>query len=151
MCAPFIVPMAMAAASAGVGAIRSIMAGNSQAASLKAQSDFNKRQADIELIKGGYEASQKTNEGIRIQGAQQAGYAKAGVEGGTVVDTAVATGQEIDMDKQAIRFGSKLASSNYMYQSKIDNMNADQARMAGYLGAFTPIINAGTTLSGSFA
>jgi hypothetical protein len=130
-----------------MSAVGSIMAGNAQAASLKAQAAFNKRQADAEYIKGSVDVGKLSREGDRVTGAQEAGYAAAGIEGQTVQDTIKSSAKEIEMDKMSIRFGRDLAASNFLYQAKINLMEAKQAKQAGFINALTGIVKLGSSFA----
>lgn len=142
MCGPF-----LGMIGGAVSAVGSIMTGNAQAASLKAQAAFNKRQGDAEYIKGSVDISKLGREGSRIAGAQEAGYAAAGIEGQTVEDTIKSSSKEIEMDKMSIRFGRDLAASNFRYQADINLMEAKSAKQAGFINALSGIVK----LGGSFA
>lgn len=135
-----------------MSAAGSIMQGNAQAASLKAQALFNKRQAYAEYLKGSTEIMQQKRNVERIAGAQKVGYGAAGisVDEGTPTDTSIQTQTEAEMDRQAIRFGRDVTVGNYMYKAKIDEMNAKQAKIAGMFGAVSALVNTGTQLSSSF-
>ena len=130
-----------------MSAFGSIMAGNAQAASLKAQAKFNERQSNAEYIKGSVDVGKLGREGDRITGAQEAGYAAAGIEGQTVEDTIISSRKELEMDKMSIRFGRDLAVGNFQYQAYINRMEAKQAKQAGFINALTGLVK----LGGSFA
>jgi len=146
-----------------IGAIGSVVSGvmgamgakqqaDAQAASLKAQAAFNQRQADAETLKGSTEIAMQRRNIERIQGGQAAGYGASGIASeGTVVDVAMATMAEGAMDRQAIRFGRDLASSNYNYQAQIDLMNAKQAKIQGQYGMLASLVTTGTRLASSFS
>lgn len=132
-------------------AMGSIQAGNQQAAQLKAQAQFNKRQAQAEEVKGGYEAYQVGRKSQFTTGAQEAGYAAAGVGGQAVEDTIKQSVAQADMDKQAIRFSTDLEAGNYRYQAAMLKQQASQAKKAGFMSAFSSIVSTGTSLANSFA
>lgn len=131
-------------------AMGSMQQGAQQAEQLKAQAAFNNRQASIEAIESGYKSYQLGRQTQRIVGAQEAGYAKAGIEGESPVDTIKATLSEADMDKQAIRFSTELEQGNYKYRAKINEMEAKEAKSAGYMGALGALVGTGTKLVSSF-
>ncbi len=142
MCGPM-----MGMLGGAMSAMGSIMQGNAQAASLKAQAAFNKRQADAEYIKGSVDVGKLSRESERVTGAQEAGYAAAGIEGQTVADTTHSSRKEIEMDKMSIRFGRDLAVGNFQYQAKINLMEAKQAKQAGFINALTGMVKLGSSFA----
>ncbi len=132
--------------------IGGMMQANSEAASLKAQGLFKKRQGDMERIAGSTEImSQKRGE-ERILGTQQVQYASAGIDPstGSPLVTAQAPDKEAEMDRQSIRFGRDLKATNLDYEAKIDNMNAKAAKTRGMFSLFSGVMSGFTSLGSSF-
>ena len=121
-----------------------------QAASLRSQALFNDRQAVAESYVGGYDAYKLGRKTNTIIGGQEAGFAKAGIEGVTPTEAAVNTVSESDMDKQAILFGSDLKSSNYSYKATMDRTNASQVEASVGPMMLGTLFGMGTKLSGAF-
>lgn len=134
-----------------VQAMGAIQAGKAQAAQAKAQAKYQKRQAILEEIQGGWEAYKVEQKSQQIASSQEAGFAASGIEGQSVADTMVASLAEADKDKQAIAFGAQAKAGNYRYQAKIYQMQAQQAKQAGMINALGAIISTGTQLTSSFA
>lgn len=132
-------------------AMSSIQQGKAQAAQLKAEAQFNKRQAQATEIEGSYKAYQVGRDAQRVVGAQEAGFAAGGVEGQAPIEAAHASMAEADMDKQSVRFSTDMEASNYRYRAAINKMQAKQAKQAGMMGAFSSLISTGTSLMSSFA
>jgi hypothetical protein len=132
-------------------AFSSIQQGNQQAAQLKAQAQFQKRQAQAEEVKGGYEAYQAGRKAAFIQGSQEAGYAAAGVQGQSVDDTIKQSMAQRDMDQQAIQFSTDLEAGNQRYQAKMSLMEAKAAKRGGMFAALGDLIGVGTKLTSAFA
>src|SRR5689334_22041595 len=106
----------------GIGAMQQSQA---QAAEYKARALMNKRQAQIERIKGSYEAARIGDKGQRTFATQRAAFAEAGVRPeGSVADVITDSVYENQLDVQAVLWGQQIAGQNYDYQAKIDKMNA---------------------------
>lgn len=134
-----------------VSAMGAMQQGKAQKAQYKAQALYEKRQALMDEIQGGYEAYKVEQKSKQIAGAQEAGFAAAGIEGPAVVETIKSSIAEADMDKQAIRFGAEAKASNRRYQADIYKMQGDIAMQAARINAFSSMISAGTNIMGSFA
>lgn len=134
-----------------MSAVGSIMQGNAQAASLEAQAQFNNRQSSMEYTKGSYQIALQKRQEDRVVAGQQVGFSKGGInpEVGTGEDLTQATDIEAGLDRQAIRFGRDVTSSNYAYKAKIDQMNAGEARTAGMFGALSGIVGGFAKLGGN--
>lgn len=151
MCGPI-----LAVAGGIVSAIGSIQQANAQAAGLEAQSKYNARQSVIESNSANYEASRTLDKGRRVIGAQRTAFVSSGFDAysGSGEQVALDSMTEVNMDVAATRYGGKIRSSNFAYQSKIDSMNAGLAKAAGPIGAVSNILGAlGSTniFQGSFA
>lgn len=142
--------MVATVAGGAMQAFSSMQAGQQQAEQLKAQAKFNERQAQAEAIEAGYKSYQLNRQTQRVVGAQEAGFAKAGIEGQAVDDVTRASIHEADMDKQAIRFSTDIEQSNYRYRAKMLEMQAKESQSAGYMGAIGALIGTGTRLQSSF-
>lgn len=135
-----------------VSAIGGMASSNAKAASLNAQAQFEDRQASMEYTKGSYQIALQKRQEDRIQGGQTVGFAHGGIdtESGTPKELSSATDIEMGLDRQAIRFGRDLNSSNYEYKANIDRMNAGQAQQAGMFSAFSNMFSGYTKLGGNF-
>ena len=127
-------------------------AANAQAAAYEAQAQLQQRQARAEMMAGQREAAKKSRELDVITAKQRLSYSTAGVliDGGSPVDVAVDTAREGALDVAAIQWNAEVKSGNYNYQAQISQMNAQNQRNAaetaqtmGYIGALSPLINAG--------
>lgn len=143
--------MMMGLLGAAVSAAGAIQGANAQAAEYKAKAAYNKRQAQVERIKGVYEAGRIKERGERVYGAQRAGYSAAGVEmSGTPTESVNDSVQQNELDVQAVMWGQTLAGQNYDYQAKIDKMNAKQAKKGGMISAISPLLNSFSSLQGAY-
>lgn len=134
-----------------VSAMGAQQQGKAQEAQYKAQAQYQKRQAIMEEISGGWEAYKVDQKGIQIAGAQEAGYAAGGIEGQVVSDTISESVKQNQLDKEAIRFSTQAKASNDRYQAEIYKMQAKQAKQAGQINAISALIGAGTNIMGAFA
>lgn len=138
---------------AGVQAIGAMQQANAQSAEYKAKAAYNKRQAQVERIKGVYEAGRVKERGERVYSSQRATLGEAGVtlDSGTAADVVSDSVSQNELDVQAVLWGQTLAGQNYDYQAKIDKMNAKSSKQAGVWGALTPLINSFSSLQGAYS
>lgn len=141
--------MCLPAIGALIGAASSIMGGIAQSNQYKAQAAYNKRQAEIESDASIYQAQRIESKGKRILGQQITGFARAGFNPtvGSAVDVAVDSITENNLDVAAARYGGKIRSSNFLYQAKIDKMNAKSSMIGGILGGVSGLIDAASSLA----
>lgn len=138
-----------------VGGVMSAMgqmqAANAQAAGLKAQAEWQTREANVEGIKTAYEIQQMRRQTEGMLGSQVAQWAATGVEGagGTPEDVAMATVREREMEVQARRFQGEEAVNKGLYDAKISKMEAKNAVAAGKMAAMTSIVGAVGNAMGS--
>lgn len=135
----------------GIGAAQQAKA---QAEAYRAQAKLHDRQARAERIKGAYEADKQQREGKRVMGSQRAAFAASGliIEGSeSAMELVSDTSAELDLDVQAIRFGSVLRSSNEKYEGKIARMNAKAADQAAGIAMLSPIIGGFGSMAKGFA
>lgn len=125
---------------------------NAQAAEYKAKAAMNKRQAQIERIKGTYEASRMREKGERVYGAQRAAYSSAGVDlEGTPESVISDSVSENELDVQAVMWGQQIAGQNFDYEAKINKMNAKSSKKAGFFAALSPILSGFSSLQGAYS
>jgi hypothetical protein len=134
-----------------IQAVGAMQQANAQSAEYKAKAAMNKRQAQIERIKGTYEADRLRDKGERIYGSQRAAYSDAGVTlEGTPTNVISESVSENQLDVQAVLWGQTIAGQNYDYQSKIDLMNAKSSKKAGFFAALSPILSGFSQLSSAY-
>ena len=96
------------------------------------QSAIHKRQAELERIKGSYDAARMTEKGRQIVGNQIAAFASSGIAlEGTIADVVHKTGESIALDIAAARFGSSVAIENEGILARINKENAKLALKYG--------------------
>lgn len=133
----------------GIGAMQQA---NAQAAEYKAKAAMDKRQAQIERIKGVYEAGRVKEKGELTFGAQRAAYSSAGVSlEGTPTDVVSESTAQNQLDVQAVMWGQTIAGQNYDYQARIETMNAKSAKKAGFFAALSPILSGFSSLQGAYS
>lgn len=132
----------------GIGAMQQA---NAQAAEYKAKAAMDKRQAQIERIKGTYEAGRLKDRGERVYGQQRAAYSDAGVSlEGTPTDVVSESVSENELDVQAVMWGQTIAGQNYDYSAKMNLMNAKQSKKAGFFAALSPILSGFSQLGSAY-
>lgn len=123
----------------GIGAV---MGAKAQSDSLKAQSRFEARQADLERMSGSIKATRQREQVDRILGQQRAGFAANGVAmDGSAFDVAADTEREGDLDVQSIRWNSQIASDNLKYKSEVSKANAKAVSKQIPISFMTPVIS----------
>lgn len=145
MCAPVAVALLTAASTA--------VSMSQQAASARIQGQLHERQAVLERMKGNYAATRAMERGRVLIGRQIAGYASAGIapNTGTPLQTIDQTAQDIDLDVQAIRFGSDIAATNEALLGKVNKANARAISAAMPLAAISSGVGSYASLSGTFS
>ena len=96
------------------------------------QSAIHKRQADLERIKGSYDAARMTEKGRQIVGNQIAAFASSGLAlEGTIADVVHKTGESVALDIAAARFSANIAIENEGILARINKQNAKLALKYG--------------------
>ena len=132
----------------GIGAAMGVKA---QADSLKAQSAFEHRQAQLERMSGTYKSERQREQLDRVLGQQRAGFAANGVAmDGSAFDVAADTEREGDLDIQAIQWNSKLAADNLNYKGKVSAANAKAISKQAPISFITPVISGLAQFGSSF-
>jgi hypothetical protein len=150
---------ALTLAGTALGAVGQIQQGQATAAAsrynakvAKMNADISERQARDALERGKLEEQKKRTQVQQVLGRQKAAMAANGVDlgFGSPLDTLVDTATMGEIDALTIRSNSareaydyRVRAANGQAQANLDNMNADAAETAGYLGA------AGTLLTGA--
>ena len=132
----------------GIGAAMGVKA---QADSLKAQSAFEHRQAQLERMSGTYKSERQREQLDRVLGQQRAGFAANGVAmDGSAFDVAADTEREGDLDTQAIQWNSKLAADNLNYKGQVSAANATAISKQAPISFITPVISGLAQFGSSF-
>ena len=140
MCLPII--------GAIISGIGSALGAAATAASYKAQATYQERQAQIEHEAGAVKAKDQSRQVERVLGSQRAEFAARGISStaGSAQDIYDESAAEGALDVARIRWNSKLASDNYMAQSRISKMNAGLASAAIPFAFASPVISGLATL-----
>lgn len=148
MCAP----MALGLVSAGVSMVGSIAAANAQAAGLKSQAAWQRRQANVEQMKTSFSIQQQRRAAKAEIAGQTLYFAGAGIQSGTgtPTDVAMATTQAREMDIQARRIQGSEESERLRFEAASNESAASGVQTAGFINALsTGISAAGNLFSGS--
>ena len=127
-----------------ISGLGSMMSGMMQAQAYKQQAALHKRQAQAERQKGAYESQRNERKLKRATGSQRAAFVASGLQldSGTAQDVMIDTAAELDLDTQAIRYGSVLRSGNEEMSARIAKSNASAAMIGGVAGFISPMISA---------
>lgn len=117
----------------------------------KQQAEFEGRQANLEQMKGGYEARRRGEQLSNLAGQQRGQFAAAGVSlAGSPTDVIIDSQAEGALDLAALRFGTDIRTDNLRYSAGVASQNAAAAGQAaktawttGAMNALSPIINLG--------
>jgi len=127
-----------------ISGLGSMMGAMAQANAYKQQAALHRRQAQAERQKGAYESQRNERKIKRATGSQRAAFAASGLQldSGTALDVMSDTAAEMDLDTQAIRYGSVLRSGNEEMSARIAKSNASAAMIGGVAGFISPMISA---------
>ena len=126
----------------------SMQAANAQADSLEAQADIREFQARQSAQRAGYKSMLIREEARKVQGAQRAGLAGAGLDVNTgtpldlAVDTAFQSGRDIAMEG----YNSQLEQWGFNQEAKTLRSNADASRTQGRNAMIGSVIGAAGSL-----
>lgn len=96
--------------------------------------------------KGNYDATLQSRANDRQLAAIRGQYLAGGVGlSGSAAELLQESATEASLDEQAIRYGAKVQSDNYRFQSSLASSNAKSAMTGGYLGALSTGVNAFTS------
>jgi hypothetical protein len=130
-------PMTMLmVAGTAVSAIGSVMQGQQAAAMGAAQQAAYNQQAEADRQAAAFEASREYEKGRRAQSRAMTAVAGSGVTlEGSPTEALAENARQIEMDVQAIRYGSSLRQNNLRTQGEIARFKGEQAQTAGSIGA----------------
>lgn len=147
---------AIAAGSAGLGVIGSIMQGNQQAAAYNQQARAAERNAQVADIQArqAYDAGLQNELSQRRSASQQqadvrASVAESGFDAGSGTALAIQqqSARDLEMDALQTRYQALLQGQGYEQQAVMDRYTASTlrqsargARRAGYIGAATSVL-----------
>lgn len=103
-----------------------------QAQSYMDQAAIHKRQAELERLKGSYDAARMEDRAKVVLGGQIAGFAASGVQvSGTIADVVEKTGESAALDIAASRLSTMIAVKNENILKKINKENARRVLVYG--------------------
>lgn len=134
--------MCLALIGAGILAVGTFAKAQADAASYEAQSQFASRQSSIEAQKGAYEAKRTSDVNDQALARMRGSYLSSGIAlSGSAVDVTTDSATQASLDEQAIKYGAKIRSDNYAFESSMAKMNAGQARLGGTIGALGSFVS----------
>jgi hypothetical protein len=138
MCGP--IAAVLGGVISGIGAAMQVKQQQNQA---NMQADFEKRDAEIERMRGAYEGARKGDEIKRVRGAQRAAFIANGIDAdaGSAEAVRMDSDTEMELDRRAIAANSANAASTKEYQSKITRASAPSGAAAA-LAFVAPVISA---------
>ncbi len=145
MCGP-----ALAMFGAFVSAAGTLYSGMAQAQMYRAQQAQYNRQAQIERDRGIFESQRERERHRRVEGEQRAAYLSSGVAlEGTPSDVIVDSGQENQIDIEAIKYGAQVREDNARFSAQMAGRNASNAMAGGFIGALSPLIGGFRQMGGT--
>lgn len=143
-------------ASAGIGALGAIQAGNAQAANFQSQAEAqrynaaiaeNNAKASAEQANAAEEAQRRKAAAIRGEAMAAIGQSGTGYDGSNL-DMLRQSSANAELDALNIRYQGQMNYSGLMAQSEMEQRaalqsgrNASDARAAGYVGAATSLLS----------
>lgn len=138
---------ALAVASTVVSAVGGYAQSKAQEAQLRGQADMRDRQATLERISGGYEATRRQEQLKQLTGEQiTANAADGGALSGSALDVIADSRREGMLDRAAAEYGSKLKALNLRTEARALRSAARQQRTAGYIGLASSAVKLGQNL-----
>lgn len=127
----------------GIGAAS---AASAQAAGYKTDALLHDRQANLDRVKGGFDAARLTERGQQTIGAQVAGYASNGFGlSGTIADVVKQTGESAGLDVASARYGTKVDVENEQILAKVSRANAATAKASIPFAFAAPVLSGAAT------
>lgn len=130
------------ALTSGYGAY---LQGQEQAAAYKYQAQVAAQNALIARQQGDFDASRLAVYANQKIGSQISGYAASGVEttSGSALSVLRASASSAELDRLNILHGADIKAISFENQASVDNIAADNSKIAGDLGLASGALNAG--------
>jgi hypothetical protein len=149
MCGPALILAGIGTAVSAAGTMYGAMA---QAAGLKSQAQWAEREGAVKQMEASYQIGQMKRQTATTLGAQTAEFAGAGIDvtGGTPVDVALATNQEMDMDRQAVSIAGKEAALTAHASAQNLKNQASGAKTAGIISTLGTVVQGASDMYGAW-
>lgn len=139
MCDPVTITMA---ASAGIGAVSSLVGGFQQAEAYQMQSQVAERSAVMEERSGAYAARRIADANKRALDAMRGqylagGFALTGSPAAVIEDSAA----EGSLDEQAVKYDARIRADNARFEARLARHNKTSAQVGAVLGAASSAVN----------
>jgi hypothetical protein len=110
---------------------------------MKSEAEWKEREAAVSQMETSYEIANKKREASIALGSQTAQYAGAGVDtaGGTPLQVALATNQEVGMDIQGARIRGQEHQLKALAEAQNLRRQAAETKKAGMFGAVSSVIS----------
>lgn len=140
---------ALAIAGTVASAAGSIYQGQQQAAASEFNASVARQNAQISQQRADAEADRHRRQIARLMGAQSTAFAASGVTGaGSPVEVLADTAAEGALDERLIRYGGALDARAFETEARMEEFQARQARIGGFVGAGTALLTGGATIAG---
>lgn len=139
------------AASAAVGAAGAVAAGNAQKSADAYNAQIAQQNADqVASVSGAQEQAQDRSDRQKL-GATAAAYGAAGVDvSGSPLEVMADSATQARLNALSIKYNGQVGANHDLSQKNIDTFMGNQAQTAGYIGAGSTLLNAGSKLVGGF-
>ncbi len=146
--------MYVAAAAAVVGAVGSLMKGQSESDALDYQAKIQANNAEMARRKATMDADRQQMIAGQKIGGITADYAASGVDvhtSGSVLSILGASASNSELDRQNILHGGDIRAINYENQSSLDRVAGGNALTGSYYGAAASLIGGAAKMYGNYS
>jgi hypothetical protein len=127
-------PATLALLGIGLEAFGSFQSNQAQASALSRDAQTSTQNAMAAVAKSRADAEQQIIQSRYILGEQRAGFAAAGVEGGSVEAVMSDSAINAEMDRLSILFGGDVRSKTFMSEAQAKSQGAKDVSTAGFFG-----------------
>lgn len=134
-------PATIAATSAGVGAVGSLISGFAQNAQANRAAGIADSNAKIVEQQAAADAATIANRAARVKGSQQAAAGASGIQGSGFADAIADSDVEAELDRQTALYNGRIAARNQRAQAQQDRQSGKAALLGGVIGAGTKALS----------
>lgn len=132
-------PITMLIAGTAVGAVGSIVKGESEAVAYEYNASVARRNAQTSAEQGVAAVEAQQRNSVRRIGAAIAAYGASGVQvdSGSPMDVLADSARMAELDRLTTQYNYALKGAGYQSQAQLADMGAETARTSGYLNALS--------------
>ena len=145
----FAVMMAAATVASAAGTYAQ---GQAQASAYEANATAAEQAARAQREKASHEAGLVREQGQSVLSTQRARYGASGVAmTGSALDVALSTARKNELDALTVKYNGEVNARMNENQASVYRSQADSAKTAGTIGAFTTLLTGGAQIAGASA